>query len=458
MPGFTVQEILEATGGTLMQTGAEKFSDIVTDTRKVGENTLFVALKGERFDGHDFVATAAAGGAAGVVVSRDIPPVDAAVIRVSDTLAAYQSLARFHRNRFQIPVLAVTGSNGKTTTKDILAAILSAKLQVLKTKANYNNEIGLPLTLLELAPSHQAAVVEMGMRGLGQIAQLAAIACPTIGIVTNVGETHMELLGSIEAIARAKSELIQCLPDHSAAVLNADDPHVRAMARFAKGRVILFGWSQEADVRVVDVWSEGVGTAFCCSFKEQRTHFRLPLAGRHNVANALAAIAAALALGLTMEEIKRGLAAVQPSRMRLSIEKYETYTVLNDAYNASPASTYAALTTLKEVAAGRCVAVFGDMLELGEISQVSHEAVGRQMAELGVSVVVTLGEMAQYTARAAEKAGCPVVKACLGHLEAAEALKKVIQKGDTILFKGSRGMKMEKIIECMGFDDLAGSH
>lgn len=451
MPGFTVQEILSATGGVLVQPGAENFSGIVTDTRKIGPNMLFIALKGERFDGHTFVLQAVENGAAGVLVSRDVLPLDAAVIHVSDTLAAYQALARFHRNRFQIPVLAVTGSNGKTTTKDLLAAMLNGKLRVLKTEANYNNEIGLPLTLLQMETHHQAAVVEMGMRGFGQIAQLASIACPSIGIVTNVGETHMELLGSMENIALAKSELIQSLPPNSTAILNADDSRVRAMARLAKGRVILFGWDKEAHVRAADISSNGDGTAFTCYFQGQYTRFELPLAGRHNVANALAAIAASLELGLTVDEIKRGLATFKSSSMRLAIARCGSYTVINDTYNASPASVQAALNTLKEVAAGRCIAVFGDMLELGEISRNSHEAIGRQMAALGIEAVVTLGEMAQCTARTASQEGCPVVKSCFTHEEAAEALKKILKSGDTILFKGSRGMKIEKVMEYMGF-------
>lgn len=452
MAEFTLEQVTCAVQGMILKKENTVFTDVLTDTRQISAQSLFVALCGEKFDGHDFLATAVERGAAGIVVSRnyaaeELALLKATVIKVDDTLRAYQRLAGAYRERFAIPVIAITGSNGKTTTKDLTAAVLSGKWNVLKTKANYNNEIGLPLTLLQLDHMHEAAVVEMGMRGFGQIEQLAKIAKPSIGIVTNVGETHMELLGSLEHIAKAKSELVDLIPSTGLVILNDDDIYVKAMAQKAKGRVITFGLTERADIRAEQITSSEQSTSFQCIWHEQSFKVELPMLGRHNVYNALAAIAVGLALNLTIEEINGGLRNLAVTKMRLEVKKIKSYMMINDAYNASPASMRAGIETLNEIAAGRKIAVVGDMLELGDIAHEAHVAVGKQLADKKIDAVITLGEMGKAIAASAAQGGLKQVFACNTHEEAADALKKILLAGDTVLLKGSRGMQMEKIIE-----------
>ncbi|MDT8901690.1 UDP-N-acetylmuramoyl-tripeptide--D-alanyl-D-alanine ligase [Anaeroselena agilis] len=449
MAEFTVSQILEATGGTLV--GAvhrQTFGGVSTDTRTIKRGDLFIALKGDNFDGHDFILRAVENGAAGVIVSgrETYVPEKTTAILVPDTLAALQDLARYHRRRFDIPVVGITGSNGKTTTKDMTAAVLSGRLRVLKTQANYNNDIGLPQTLLGLDAGHQAAVVEMGMRARGEISRLAAVAAPTVAVITNVGETHVEVLGSVENIAAAKGELVEALAADGVAILNADLPLVRAMQAKTAARVVLYGLGPEAGVRAENIVAGERATAFDCVHPGGHFSVTVPAVGKHNIYNALAAIAVGLELGLSPDEINAGLATFQASAMRLAIETLGPYTVINDAYNASPLSMQAAVETLGTVARGRKVAVLGDMLELGELAAAAHSQVGEQLADNGVEVVVTVGEQARHIAAAALAGGVKVAVACEGHGEAAEALRKLLRPGDTVLVKGSRGMKMEKML------------
>lgn len=451
MAEFTLAEVLRATDGTMLKEEKHQFAHVVTDSRRILPGALFFALVGERFDGHAFVRQAAERGAAGVVVSTamrdaDLAEFPATVIRVPDTLQAYQALARSHRERFAIPVIAVTGSNGKTTTKDLTAAVLSGKLRALKTEANYNNEIGLPLTLLRLERSHEAAVVEMGMRGLGQIRALAEIALPTIGIVTNVSETHIELLGSVEHIAEAKGELVEALGADGTVILNADNPHVAAMRHKARGKVVTYGFGEACDVRAARIEARDAQTSFVCRCHGREREMILPMAGRHNVYNALAAIAVGAELGLSFDEMQAGLLDFVAASMRQQILNVGAYTVINDAYNASPTSMAAAIDTLAEVARGRKVAVLGDMLELGGVAVESHAKIGALLAERRVDAVVTVGVMAGHIADAARKAGVADAISCADHAGAAKALRDILKGGDTILVKGSRGMRMEKVI------------
>ena len=307
MAEFTLTEVLQALPqAKVLQKQGDKFDNITTDTRKITPGALFVALKGERFNGEDFAAKAVEAGAAGVLVSSAYQgPVDlpATIIQaVSDTQLAYQQLAGFWRQKFQIPVIAITGSNGKTTTKDMTASVLSAKFPVLKTQANFNNEIGLPYTLLQLNDLHQAAVVEIGMRGLNQISVLAPFAAPSIGIVTNVGETHIELLGSIENIAKAKSELVEAIPAGGTVILNNDNPYTAAMKdKAAQGvKIITFGIDKDADIKADNLVSTDNSTTFQCRIGNNGPlcQMTIPMLGKHNVSNALAAVAAGYCLGL----------------------------------------------------------------------------------------------------------------------------------------------------------------
>lgn len=453
MAAFTVAEVCTATKGTLQGAVAElQFYGICTDTRIVRPGNLFIALTGERFDGHEFLLQAVQKGATGVVVSRkDISlPSGIAVVIVENTLRALQDLANFHRRRYQIPVIAITGSNGKTTTKDLTAAILASRLCVLKTEANFNNEIGLPLTLLNMTGEHQVAVVEMGMRGPGEIAELAQIAEPTAGIVTNVGETHIELLGSLDNIAQAKSELVEAIPETGFIVLNSDNSYVKTMSSKAKGRIVFYGIEQSGHVQADNIQTEGLHTSFTCRCHGEEFVLRLPMIGRHNVYNTLAAVAAAWELGLRAEAIQEGLSQFQPTAMRQQIERVGDYTVINDAYNASPLSMAGAISTLQQVATGRAVAVLGDMLELGEVAVEAHRRIGQATADYGVNAVITVGPLAKHIAIAAREAGVAETVACQDHEEAGAVLRRLLQPGDTVLLKGSRGMRMEKILEMLG--------
>ena len=453
---FTLTQVMQATNAVLKKiTSASIFGGVTTDTRKVEEGMLFVALKGEKFDGHDFIAEAAKKGAIGAIVNKDydvsrLEDVEIDILAVNDTLKAYQDLAKLWRSKFSIPVIGITGSNGKTTTKDLTAAVLSGKWNVLKTQANFNNEIGLPMTLLQLNKSYDVAVVEMGMRGLGQIKLLTDIAKPTIGVITNVGETHMELLGSIENIAKAKSEMAQAIEIDGKVVLNADDEHVAKMHEVTKERPIYFGINHAADVKAFNVKTVGEGkTEFDAFIGENMAHFTLNMLGIHNVYNCLAALAVGYACGLTIEEMQKGLASFKPTAMRFEYKKVGDFNVINDAYNASPMSTKAALSNLAKVTDGRKILVMGDMFELGSVEVKAHEDIAVQAKEAGVSIIVTRGTLTQNTARKAREIGIPEVYECANHEEAVATLKKVLQKDDTVLFKGSHGMHMEKIIELL---------
>ena len=447
---FTPAEVLAATKGQCLAPGkAAQFAGVATDTRNLAVGSLFVALSGERFDGHDFIAAAVRQGAAGIVASREPVglPLAVAVFLVPDTRLAYQDLARFHRCRFQMPVIAVTGSNGKTSTKDMIAAVLSTQRNILKTEANFNNEIGLSQTLLKIGPEHEAVVVEMGMRGLGEIAGLAATALPTIGVVTNVGETHLERLGSVENIAAAKAELMEALPAEGIAVLNGDDVHVLAMRQKTNARVVTYGTGPDLDVQAINLQYSAQGVTFDCRTKQDTVSIALPVPGIHNVYNALAAITVALEFGVGLEATARGLATFEPGKMRLNIRKYGDVTVIDDTYNASPLSMAAAIDVLATVGKGRKLAAIGDMLELGAAAPAAHEKVGRQLAAAGVEAVLALGDMARVAAETARDHGVAMVAACPDHPTAIQLLRKILLPGDTLLLKGSRGMTMEKLLD-----------
>ena len=454
MPRFSLDEIVQATGAAFSGGAETIFSDVTTDTRTIEKGALFIALKGERFNGEDFLQKAQEAGAAGVLVSigcsaEKTDGLSIAVLRVPDTLKAYQQIAHAWREKFTLPVVAITGSNGKTTTKDLTASVLGASFPVLRTEANFNNEIGLPKTLLGLRDEHKAAVVEIGMRGLGQIEALAPIAAPSIGVVTNVGETHIELLGSIENIAKAKSEMVEALGEGGTAVLNADDSRVLAMRGKAKKgvSVVTFGESENADVHGTEIVQDGMESRFNVMFPDgKKQSCRLPLPGRHNVSNALAALAVGYVLGLSPEAMASGLEAPAMSGARFACEKRGDVMIINDAYNASPLSMSAAIRTMKEIAKGRRVAVLGDMLELGDVAKEAHRRVGEELAKSGAAALVTRGTLGEEIAAGAEKAGMTEVYRCASHEEAAATLKKILRPGDTVLFKGSHGMQMDKII------------
>ncbi|NLW55394.1 MAG: UDP-N-acetylmuramoyl-tripeptide--D-alanyl-D-alanine ligase [Firmicutes bacterium] len=458
MPKFTLEELLKATGGRLLQapTGVQ-ISGVSIDSRTILPDEVFIALRGEKFDGHDFLAPAVSRGASALVVEQEIPVASfpgVAVILVPNTLEALGHLARYHRQRYSIPLISITGSNGKTTTKELIAAVLAEKLNVVKTEKNYNNEIGLPLSLLRIDATTQAAVLEMGMRGRGEIAYLAGLAQPTIGVITNVGVSHLELLGSQEAIAEAKAELIQALPANGTAVLNRDDPLVAKMADACQGETLFYSLqavhqNPKPDLFVVDVVTNPHGEQVKVDGRWGKFDYFLPLLGRHNIANSLAAVLVGLKLGLTLEEISNGLKKAGMIEKRLRRFESKGIIILDDTYNASPASVQVALEVLSQVAAqGRKIAVLGDMLELGELSTEAHYQIGVLVAEYGCAALFAFGPESEATKRAAENHGV-TARHFFDKTELWTELNSYLIPGDVVLVKGSRGMRMEEIVEKM---------
>ncbi len=463
MEPVDLEELTRAVGGTL-RAGSWRgpVRRVCTDSREIREGDLFVALAGERVDGHAFVADAIARGARAVMVRQDAvvkspaldPEATAAAILVDDTLQALQRLASWYRRRLSACVLAITGSVGKTTTKDMVAAILERSRPVVRAPASYNNEIGLPLAVLSADAATRALVLEMGMRAPGQIGALAEIARPHVGILTNVGEAHIGLLGSLEAIARAKGELLEHLQVGGLAVLNADDPHVMAQAtRVPSGvRVMGFGFSPGAHVRIESLAGGGLsGTTFRIASPWGSLSVVLRVPGRHLALNAAAAAAAAMAVGASPADVCEALADFRTGPMRMQVLEVQGVLLLNDAYNASPASTEAALQTLAAVRAeraGRACAVLGDMLELGPRAPQAHRHLGQQVARLGVDFLIAVGEMAPQVAAGALEAGMAEARiATASDVGQAEAyLRQFAGPGDVVLVKASRAVGLERLV------------
>ncbi|WP_408955841.1 UDP-N-acetylmuramoyl-tripeptide--D-alanyl-D-alanine ligase [Natroniella sp. ANB-PHB2] len=450
MEKISFTEIVEAVDGQIKNKQELNITNISTDTRTLQPGDLFIALIGDNFDGHQFIADAFQKGAKAAIVSQEVN-LNQPLIKVEDTTVALQDLARYYRKKFSIPIVAVTGSTGKTTTKDMVAAALGKKHKVLKTVGNFNNEIGLPLTLFRLDSSFDVAVVEMGMRGLGQIEQLAQIAEPNLGIVTNVGVTHIELLKSKEQIAEAKSELVSNLKNNGVAILNGDDEYVRKMDSLAPGKVITYGLEKYNQLRAVNIESLGESGLKFNLVVEGETYSKeiyLSTPGEYNVYNALAAICVGLVLEFDLNNIKEGLKELKLSEMRNQILNSKSgFKIINDAYNANPTSMKAALDTLDEIVSARKIAVLGDMLELGEISGEEHNKLGKLVANKGVDYLITVGELASEIAVGAEKNGMKQgnIFSYLTKDKALEKILKIIKTDDTILVKGSRGMELEKI-------------
>ncbi len=423
-----------------------------TDSRTCRRGDLFVALPGPRFDGHHFVRAARKKGAVAAVLQgpstreQGVP-----VVYVKDTLHAFQELAAAHRRRFTIPVVAVSGSNGKTTTKEMIGRVLSERFKTLVTEANYNNHIGVPQTLLRLTARHQAAVVEMGISGLGEMSRLCEIAAPTHGVLTNIGPTHLATLGTTETVARAKGELVKSLPTDGTAILNADDPYFKQLSSWANGRVLSFGFSPRAKVRALRVRSKNAlaSTVFVKVPGRGSFSINLRVAGRHNIANALAAVAAGTALGVGVKRIQAGLARYRAGAMRSEVLRRRGITILNDCYNANPTSVRAALEWLREMkGAGRSFAVLGEMLELGEREAAIHHELGRTVAA-GADYLLTMGTLGADLAAGALAGGMSRDHVVLSnkHEELGMRLRELLRAGDVILLKGSRAARMERVLE-----------
>lgn len=427
------------------------FSRVVIDSRQVGPGDLFVALQGEREDGHDYMGQALAKGAKGIIAERrpeGLPEgmAPGALFLVKDTLGALQGLARFWRARHRLEVVGVTGSVGKTTAKEAIAAVLGEQYCVLKSPGNLNSETGLPLSLLTLESFHQIGVLEMGMYGLGEIATLCAIAQPRIGVVTNVGPSHLERLGSMEAIAKAKGELVESLPSSGVAILNGDDPRVRAMTERTSARCLLYGEDPSCDLWADEVVGEGLqGLHFRLHWAGESRQVLFSLPGRHNLSAALAAAAVGFTLGLSWEQVIAGLGKEHELRRMKVYSGPGGSTILDDTYNASPASTLAALDLLAEMK-GRRIAVLGDMLELGAYEEEGHRSVGRRATQVA-DVLIVIGTLAQIMGQEAQICGLPEVYFASSKEQAEAYLAPQLRPGDYLLIKGSRGMELESIVE-----------
>jgi UDP-N-acetylmuramoyl-tripeptide--D-alanyl-D-alanine ligase len=425
------------------------FNRAVIDSRQVQPGDLFFALRGEHHDGHDFVDDALARGATGLVVERPLEaPPDVAVFQVSDSLSALQRLATDWRARHDVRVVGVTGSVGKTTCKELIAAVLGTRWRVLKSPANLNTEIGLPLTLLELTPDHERAVLEMAMYGPGEIDLLCRIAQPQIGVVTNVFPVHLERLGTVDAIVAAKGELVSALPPEGVAVLNGDDPNVAAMAERTKARVLLYGQSQECHLRGDDLVSRGLeGISFRVSYGGASAGVEASLPGRHHLYPALAAAAVGLAEGMTLTEVAAALETAKPElRMRV-LPGLNGATVLDDSYNASPPSMLAALELLAELP-GRRIALLGEMRELGAAEEEGHRQVGRRAAACA-DLILVVGERARPLYEAARAAGATEARLLNSAREAEPILRDELQPGDYLLVKASRAVALESVVDAL---------
>ena len=484
-PSFlSLKDIIRVTGGrrlsSTMAAGSDRnaLAGISIDSRTLGPGEVFFALQGERFDGHDYVDQALARGASAAVVSEewirrrsrksrpedgrskggrtdsdrsvDQPPEweRLPLIVVDDPLMALQETAAEHRCRLDPVLIGVTGTNGKTTTKDMLAAILSASGPTLKTEGNFNNQIGVPLTLLRLRPEHRLAVVEMGMSGPGEISRSAAISRPQHGMITNIGPAHLLQMHDLEAIARAKFELLEMLPDDGLAFLNADDERLRSQTIIPPERTVTFGMNPQAGYRAEGIRSLG----------DRGTEFTVPglgflhlhTWGRHNVYNALAAIAAGRELGVEADDLRAALEGFRPSPMRMERLEIGLVTVFNDAYNANPPSMRAALEVLMDApTAGRRIAVLGDMCELGSEEIPAHREIGRLAATLSPDRLITVGRLAAEIHRQAMSQGYPAGHAehCADAGDAASKLKEMLADGDVVLLKASRAVHLEEILE-----------
>jgi len=465
LKGYKVRELIEATSGRIIQGNQNSIINRISiDSRTLVPGDLFFAIIGTHFDGHNFIIEAFNKGASGAVVCKDIGSLfqkeeidkNKIIIEVKDTLSALQDWANYYKNKFKTFNICITGSNGKTTTKEIIAHILSQKFPLLKTSGNYNNEIGIPLTLLQLNDLHKILVIEMGMRGLGEIKILTNFVPPDLTVITNIGEAHIGLLGSKDNIFRAKSELLQSLNQNGIAVLNSDDPYFLKMLEIVKGKkVITFGLENRSDIMACNIRMIGDrGMKFTLKIKdvEDREIF-FPLLGRYNIYNALAASAVAFALEVESDLIEKGLTTFKPLDMHMQLNNfYNGIKILNDSYNASPLSVKKALETLAEVAQGhRKIAILGDMLELGEKTDFYHKEIGREVAKLSIDTLITLGKGGRIIAQSFLENGAKKDQVFSFEKNEKKYLTKklwdLLRPGDFVLLKGSREMQMEEILQ-----------
>lgn len=453
----TLQYIARACAGEQL-TGdpGTRVQRVSTDSRAVRAGDIFFALSGDRFDGHDFLKEVMGKDAAAVVVNRPrlpVPPLSCAIIAVEDTRRALLRLGAEYRRDFKLPAIAVGGSNGKTTTKELIASVLRQKLSTLWSEASFNNDIGVPLTLLRLEPHHEAAVFEVGTNHPGELAPLVATIQPQFGVITSIGREHLEFFGDLDGVMEEEGWLAELLPATGRLFINGDTPGAEAIARRCRGTVARVGFGAAQDWRAGGLRPDERGVTFQVAAPEAAFsgEYRVNLIGRHQVTNAMLAIAVGAGLGLTAEEIRRGLLSCPPPKMRLQVSVSHGVRVINDAYNANADSMIAALQTLGEFpCAGRRIAVLGDMAELGAHAEAAHVEVGCRAAAVGGLCLVTVGPLAAVTARSARSAGLQDVTECRDAAEAAAVLKEMAREGDVILLKASRVTGLERVSESLG--------
>ncbi|MCO5052996.1 MAG: UDP-N-acetylmuramoyl-tripeptide--D-alanyl-D-alanine ligase [Verrucomicrobiae bacterium] len=458
----TVGFVMAACAGELIRgSPAATFSRINTDSRSAQAGDLFIALKGEHFDGHNYLNEVVQKGAAAVLVEsgQGTPTLpDCVVIQVANTRQAYGQIGMAYRKKFSLPVIAVGGSNGKTTTKELIAAVLRQRLHTLWSEASFNNDIGVPATLLRLDRAHQVAILEVGTNHPGELAGLVELVKPRYGVITNIGREHLEFFGNLAGVAEEEGALAEALPADGRLFLNGDDEWSAALIRRTRAAITRVGAGPDCDWRVSAVKFESDGTSFTVTAPEPQFSgsYRIGLLGRHQVSNALFAIALGAEFGLSCAEIARGLADCVPAKMRL--QRYEAggVQVLDDAYNANADSMIAALRVLQELpCAGRRVAVLGDMAELGVERENAHAEVGRYAAELGVEQLIAVGEMAGVMGQAARHAGLGRVIELANVEAAAAAIKSFLKPGDTVLLKASRSTRLERIAQALKASESA---
>jgi UDP-N-acetylmuramoyl-tripeptide--D-alanyl-D-alanine ligase len=442
-----------ASGSVYSGDGTVVIDKIGTDSRTLKRGQLFVALRGENFDGHNFVEAAAKKGAAGGIVESNWAgkvPENFALIRVKDTLEAYQTLAANYRKSLSLKVVAITGSNGKTTTKDFTAAVLARRFRVTKTEGNFNNHVGLPRTILEATAQDEIAVWEIGMNHPGEVAALARLAMPDVAMITNIGVAHIEFMGSRETIAEEKGALVEAVSAGGTVILNADDPFTKRIAARARAKVILAG-TTAGTIRAGEISQTENGTDFTILEGAHRCRAQLPVPGLHMVQNALLAVAAGRVFGLSLEDCAAGLIAAPLAKARLQIKEIGGVEFIDDSYNANPDSMKAALRTLVELPAdGKRIAVLGEMKELGSQSEQGHREVGETAAAFGIDGLIAIGNVAAGIAEAAEHAGLKNIAVVRSTSEAVEILSQIAAPGDLVLIKGSRAARTEQVIEQFG--------
>ena len=456
METITLVQLLEAVNGRLLGEFGRldtPISKVETDSRSIHPGALFIPLVGDRFDGHAYIGPALEGGAAGCVTAHEreryLP--GKFYVKVADTQQALRDLAAWYRNRFDIPFVGVTGSVGKTTTKDMLAAVLGVKYKVLKTEANHNNNVGLPLTLLDLDASHRLAVLEMGMDKFGEIDYLADIVKPDIGVITNIGDAHIERLGSRENIFKAKCELLPHIKPDGLLVLNGDDALLSTLRGNTPVPAVFCGQEEGCDYRAQVTGGDGVSHIHCrLTTPNMDREVLIPALGGHMIYPALIAAAVGERFGLDAGQIEEGISQFVPTRMRMNVlRRGSGITILDDTYNANPQSMRAAISALADSRGKRKVAILGDMLELGPFAPALHSGVGEYLGTAGVDCLVAVGELARYIAEGAQTAGVAQVIHCEGREEAKAVLSQVVGPDSTVLLKGSRGMKLEELTACL---------